>query len=335
MSRVIDVKTGTRLHFGPLASGATQGRCFGGIGIMVAQPAISFRVTEHHQEHFTGCSAATMERIRSIREAWESGHGRAPAVNAGQGTLLTPIPPLSWEFASAPVEHAGFGTGTQLSLAVASVLARFEGAISPTTRELAQRSGRGLRSAIGLHGFTAGGFLVDAGKAGQGALGDLAIRMPIPEEWRVVIIRPRHASPGLSGVRERAAFEALPPMESQLTERLCRLTLMEILPAIQSGDCDSFSAAVSEYGRLIGAYFSPVQGGIFSDPQVREIVQTDPVIGRRLVQSSWGPSVVTFASSASAAAALRQDWESTLNPADWHIEISPPLNHGAMIQEIS
>ena len=170
---------------------------------------------------------------------------------------------------------------------MASVLARFEGDSFPSTRELAQRSGRGLRSAIGLHGLAAGGFLVDAGQTGQGALGDLAIRLPIPEEWRVMIIRPRHTRPGLSGARERAAFEALPPMAPQLTDRLCRLTLMEILPAIQSEDCASFSAAVSEYGRLIGEYFSPVQGGVFSDPQVREVVQKTPSIGHRLVQSSW------------------------------------------------
>ena len=334
MSRVIDVKTGARLHFGPLASGATQGRCFGGIGMMVAQPAISFRVTEHDKEHFVGCSAATQERIHSIRAAWESGKGRSPVPGAGHDTPTRPIPPLSWDFDSAPVEHAGFGTGTQLSMAVASVLARFEGDSFPSTRELAQRSGRGLRSAIGLHGFAAGGFLVDAGQTGQGALGDLAIRLPIPEEWRVMIIRPRHTRPGLSGARERAAFEALPPMAPQLTDRLCRLTLMEILPAIQSEDCASFSAAVSEYGRLIGEYFSPVQGGVFSDPQVREVVQKTPSIGHRLVQSSWGPSVVTFAPSMSAAAALRQEWESNLSPTDWQFEISPPLNHGALIREI-
>ncbi|MFO1005853.1 MAG: hypothetical protein U0929_07840 [Planctomycetaceae bacterium] len=334
MSRVIEVQTGTRLHFGPLASGATHGRCFGGIGMMVAEPAISFRVTAHHEEHFAGCSAATTERIRSIRAAWESGSDRGPAAKSGQGWTSNLIPPLSWEFTSAPADHVGFGTGTQLSLAVASVLARFEGGSLPTTRELAQRSGRGLRSAIGLHGFAAGGFLVDAGKTGQGALGDLAIRLSIPEEWRVIIIRPRHASPGLSGARERAAFEALPPMTSQLTDRLCRLTLMEILPAIQSGDCASFGAAVSEYGRLIGEYFSSVQGGVFSDPRVRDVVQSTPSIGRSLVQSSWGPSVVTFAPSTSAAIALQQEWESTLIPADWQIEVSPPLNHGAVIREI-
>ncbi len=331
MSRVIEVKTGTRLHFGPLASGATQGRCFGGIGMMVAQPAISFRVSEHHEEHFAGCSSATMERIRSIRATWESGSGAAVSSSTGQAAELRSIPPLSWKFDTAPVEHAGFGTGTQLSLAVASVLAQFEGSAPLSSRELAQRSGRGLRSAIGLHGFAAGGFLVDAGKAGQGALGDLAIRLPVPEEWRGVIIRPRNASPGLSGAKERAAFEALPPMTSQLTDRLCRLTLMEILPAIGSGDCAGFGAAVSEYGRLIGEYFSPVQGGVFADPQIRDIVLAHPLIGHGLVQSSWGPSVVTFTPSASAADDLCREWESVLSPAQWQIDISLPLNHGAMI----
>lgn len=332
MPRVIEVKTGTRLHFGPLASGVTQGRCFGGIGMMVAQPAISFRAVESDEERFVNCSAATGERIRRTRSAWEA------TSEAGQGglsrDLISAIPPLCWEFDSAPIEHAGFGTGTQLSLAVASVLAMFQKAAIPSVHQLAQRCDRGLRSAIGLHGFAEGGFLVDAGKVGHEAIGDLAIRLPLPDGWRIVILRPCSASPGLSGASERAAFEALPPMTSQLTDRLCRLTLMEILPATQSGDCAGFSAAVSEYGRLIGEYFSPVQGGVFADPQVREIVQAHPSIGHRLVQSSWGPAVITCTPSACAAEDLCREWESVLSPADWQIDISQPLNQSAMIREL-
>jgi beta-ribofuranosylaminobenzene 5'-phosphate synthase len=324
---VIQVRTGTRLHFGPLASGATAGRCFGGIGMMAAQPAISFRVVESREERCVGCSPATSERLRALRAAWES-----TAASSG-GQHPASIPPLSWEFDAAPVEHAGFGTGTQLSLAVASVFARFEGVPSPSVTELAQRCGRGQRSAIGLHGFAQGGFLVDAGQTGKGTLGDLAIRLPVPEAWRIVILRPRSASPGLSGPKERTAFETLPPMSSQLTDFLCRMTLMEILPAVNSGNCAAFNATVSEYGRRIGEYFSPVQGGVFADPQVREIIQSHPALGQRLVQSSWGPSVVTFAPSESAAVDFCRQWESVLTPSQWLIDVSPPLNRGATISE--
>ena len=196
MSRAIEVRTGARLHFGPLASGATEGRCFGGIGMMVAEPAISFRVMEHEEERYVGCTFETSERIRRLRDTWNAGHNsHEPGLNRGEtGTFKTgPMTeiPLSWEFETAPVEHVGFGTGTQLSLAVVSVLARQDRSANFPLREIAQRRGRGRRSAIGLYGFSEGGFLVDAGQAGQGALGELAVRLPIPEAWRVVILRPR------------------------------------------------------------------------------------------------------------------------------------------------
>ncbi len=71
MPRASEVRTGARLHFGPLASGAEAGRCFGGIGMMVAEPAIAFRVVEYSVERYVGCSPETSERIRRLRAAFE------------------------------------------------------------------------------------------------------------------------------------------------------------------------------------------------------------------------------------------------------------------------
>ncbi len=312
MPRDMEVRTGARLHFGPLASGAESGRCFGGIGMMIDAPAIAFRVVEHEVERYVGCSSETSERIRRLREAHP-----------------TTEPPLSWEFDTAPVEHSGFGTGTQLSLAVASVLAQREGGPRPPLAEIARRCGRGRRSAIGLHGFAHGGFLVDAGQAGQGTLGELAVRVPVPEAWRVVILRPRDFGPGLSGAKELAAFAALKPMAPALTDRLCRLTLMEILPALPAGDCPAFGRAVAEYGRIIGDYFSPVQGGVYAAPQVRELVQHWPALGEKLVQSSWGPAVVMFTASEAEANETLQRLRERIDSTSWIIDVAAPLNQGA------
>ncbi len=335
MPRAFEVRTGARLHFGPLASGAEAGRCFGGIGMMIADPAIAFRVVEHPVERYVGCSVETGERIRRLREA--VGHvSGGPGSGWPRDDRLEAYPtgsPLSWEFDTPPVEHAGFGTGTQLSLAVATVLARREPAPWPTLTEIAQRCGRGRRSAIGLHGFVQGGFLVDAGQAGRGTLGELAVRLPVPDEWRVVILRPRDSAQGLHGAHELAAFEALAPMAPALTDRLCRLTLMEILPALQASDCHAFGAAVAEYGRVIGSYFAPVQGGVFADPRVRELDRQWPDLGQRLVQSSWGPAVVTFAPTELTALNLRQEIMQRRDSDQWHIEVVSPLNEGATIRE--
>ena len=325
MPRAIEVRTGARLHFGPFASGAESGRCFGGIGMMIASPGLSFRAVEHDTERFIGCSAETSERIRKLRESWNS------ALNSSKATDS----PLSWEFDTAPAEHCGFGTGTQLSLAVAAVLALREGDRSPDLSAIARRCGRGRRSAIGLHGFAQGGFLVDAGQAGQGALGELAVRLPVPEAWRIVTLQPRHSGQGLSGACELAAFEALPPMAPALTDRLCRLTLMEILPALQAADCGGFGSAVAEYGRVIGDYFCSVQGGILADPRVRALAQHWPSLGQQLVQSSWGPGVALFAPTQTAAEEWHRDLKTRLPDKEWLITLSPPLNHGATIRAVS
>lgn len=317
MPRAFEVRTGARLHFGPLASGAEAGRCFGGIGMMISDPGIAFRAVETDAERYAGCSPETSERIRRLVESWNVGHS-----------------PLSWEFGTPPVEHAGFGTGTQLSLAVAAVLALRDGGPPLPLSEIAQRCGRGRRSAIGLHGFEQGGFLVDAGQAGQGTLGELAVRVAVPEAWRIIVLRPRDSGPGLSGAKELAAFAALPPMAAALTDRLCRLTLMEVLPALRSGNCLAFGEAIAEYGRAIGEYFSPVQGGVFADPQVRELQRTWPQLGQRLVQSSWGPAVVTCAPTEAAALDLRREIEDRCGSQLWRIEVASPLNEGATIREL-
>lgn len=319
MPRVLEVRTGARLHFGPLASGVETGRRFGGIGMMVAAPAIAFRVVEHDVERFIGCSIETSERIRRLRKAWSSGSEQ--------------VGPLSWEFDTPPVEHAGFGTGTQLSLAVGSVFAKLEAAVWPSVAEIAQRCERGRRSAIGLHGFAQGGFLVDAGQAGQGAMGELAVRLPVPEAWRIVILRPRDSTPGLNGGCELAAFAALPPMAPALTDRLCRLTLMEILPALQSGDCLAFGSSVAEYGRAIGQYFTPVQGDVFANPLVRELDREWPELSRQFVQSSWGPSVVTFAPSQATATTLYREIVERVGLDRWQVDVVSPLNQGAHMRE--
>ena len=310
MPRTISVQTGARLHFGPLASGAETGRRFGGIGMMIDQPGISVTATESDKELVSGGHAATRERLTRILRA------------LGDHTRDLP---MEWQLSSTSPEHAGFGTGTQLSLAVSSILAKRITGTWPRACHLAPQLGRGARSAIGIYGFDQGGFLVDAGQSGPEAIGDLAVRVAVPSEWRILILQRTVPQAGLSGPAELAAFERLPAMSSTLTGRLCRIVLMRVLPALQTGDCEDFTRAVAEYGREVGQYFAPVQSGIFADAGLSQV---SPHLQSRLVQSSWGPTVVTFVSSQAEA----QD-ESTKILRElgggWRCEIARPLNQGA------
>ena len=78
-------------------------------------------------------------------------------------------------------------------------------------------------------------------------------------------LRPRDAA-GISGTDESSGFARLPPMPLATTDRLCRLALTEIVPATIERNYAAASRAIGEFGRLVGEYFAPVQGGVFADP---------------------------------------------------------------------
>lgn len=315
MRRTFEVQTGARLHFGPLASGAVTGRRFGGVGMMITAPGISLRATGSDREQIRGGSAQTEDRILRVRQSL--------------GCDGPSLSPLSWAFEFPPTVHAGFGTGTQLSLAAASILIRQRTGTWPSATEIAPQLGRGARSAIGIHGFESGGFMIDAGQIGDEMIGELAARTSFPSDWRIVVIRRTAPQAGLSGSAELAAFEQLPPMSSSLTDRLCRIVLMGVLPALQTLHFEEFANAIAQYGQEVGQYFAPVQGGIYSDPAVRSLPES---VRARFVQSSWGPTVVTFASGVEAAEESR--WRLLRELGDgWACEIVAPRNEGARRME--
>jgi beta-ribofuranosylaminobenzene 5'-phosphate synthase len=102
---------------------------------------------------------------------------------------------------------------------------------------------------------------------------------------------------GLHGPDEARAFANLPPITQDVTDSLCRLVLLEILPAVLERDLAAFGAALSELQARVGACFAPAQGGIYSTNHARKIVdalQSNGFVG--VGQSSWGPSLYAFSS---------------------------------------
>jgi beta-RFAP synthase len=198
--------------------------------------------------------------------------------------------------------------------------------------ELARRAGRGLRSAVGLYGFEYGGLIVEAGKLSPDEISPLAARVEIPAAWRFVLVRPRGAA-GVSGSDEVAGFARLPPMSEATTDRLCRITLTDLLPAASERDCRRASAAIDELGRLVGEYFAPVQGGVFADERMRRLVKS--LKGRGvdgIGQTSWGPTLFILCSDSAAAQSLADDVHTEPDAADCEITIAAPLNHGAIVE---
>ncbi len=245
------------------------------------------------------------------------------------GNATQPGVPLRLELRQAPPAHSGFGSGTQLGLAVACVVARVAGEEQVPATELARRAGRGKRSAIGVHGFDQGGLLLEAGKRTTDTISPLVARVAIPEEWRFVLIRPQ-GKPGISGTQEVAAFKNLLAMPEATTDRLCNLAVRELIPAAIECDCDRFAVALWEFGTLVGRFFSPVQGGVFAHPQMEALagrLREEGYSG--VAQTSWGPTVSVVCRDEEEADRL-VDWlRKEPTAADCEFLVARGLNHGA------
>lgn len=275
----IRIRTPSRLHFGLLSAGSERSREFGGVGLMIEGPGISLAIRFSDRDLVTGTAPAeTMARasrlVSLIRERLGLESSRAFAV----------------EILDVAPEHHGLGTGTQLSIALASAICRLVGE-SRSREELADMTGRGNRSALGVHGFHAGGFLVDGGKGPRTKLAPAIVRMDFPKHWPILLVRPELPS-GLFGTAEQTAFSNGFSIPRPLTDRLARLVLLDILPSLAENDFLSFGESLFSFNRAVGEIFAPAQGGTYAAYLLADIVRSVrdkglPAVG----QSSWGPTL--------------------------------------------
>lgn len=315
---MIRVHTGSRLHFGILSISAESGRQFGGVGLMVQAPGVRVAVRPAAAWSAEGPLAA---RVLEFAKRFSQGF---PKLTPHHLTVEQCAP-----------EHAGLGTGTQLALAVARALAVAAGTEGLDTVELARLVGRGQRSALGIHGFAQGGFLVEAGKCRADAISPLAVRVAFPEEWRVVLAMPPWGE-GVHGVEESQAFKQLPAQPLERTDALCRLVLLGMLPALAERDVGAFGEALYEFNRLVGEAFAPVQGGTYSCPRLEELVHYLRRQGiRGVAQSSWGPTIAAVVADEERAADLARRLRQHFGLDEGQVCITAAANTGAQVATIA
>lgn len=272
------IATPSRLHFGLLGWGSDTGRQFGGVGLMIEEPGLQIEARPAENWDVVGDLASkaqvTIGRIRELEPSFR---------------------PLNYRILRAPREHVGLGTGTQLALAITRLALESEG--EPTTlARLAQLSGRGLRSGIGLNGFTKGGLIVDGGRSRTepGRFPPLIAHHEFPEDWWILLAIPG-GRPGLHGEVEQKAFDQLKPVPQAITAELCRIVLLELLPAVAYTDLQAFGLALESIQQAVGQCFAGAQGGIYAHPDSTTIVRRLREAGLAGVgQSSWGPTLYGF-----------------------------------------
>ena len=315
MSLVIEVSAPSRLHFGLLSFGHSGTRQFGGAGLMIDQPGLRLRISPHPEFVAVGPLAT---RARAVAEHWT------------RLASLPELPACKVEITSAPGEHQGLGTGTQLALSVVAGIQSFLGGPPLEPLELATLAGRGARSAIGTYGFVQGGFLVERGKLDHERLAPLELRLPVPADWRFVLVQLSDL-PGLSGTDECGAFEDLPPVPAATTEALSAELCDELVPAVAQADFTRFSSSLYRYGHMAGMCFAARQGGPFASRRIAELVALIRSRGEQGVgQSSWGPTIFVAQPNVAAAVEFVDELRPLLNYDDT-LTIAEPNNVGARI----
>ncbi len=321
----------SRLHFGflnPLGEEAAASRCFGSVGVMIAQPDLCLRVEPDSAWSAEGPLA---ERALTFAQRFLSSTCRDQQV--------ADLPPHRLRIERVIPAHSGLGSGSQLGLSVARALASSWG-LSCDVATLSRRVGRGSRSALGTHGFEHGGFLVESGKRSAETLAPLAVRQPFPQEWRWVVVLPPHHAAGLHDRGEMEAFARLAAFRGTAVSRvgrseaLCRLVLLGLLPALIERDIEAFGEALYEFNARVGEAFAPVQGGVYASPRVTEIVEF--VRGqnvRGVGQSSWGPAVFAVVADAENAEHLAVQLRRRFALPDSAVWTTPACNHGATLKE--
>lgn len=314
MPSSVTVITGSRLHFGPLSYGNLTGPRFGGIGVMLDSPGyrVEARRAEADEVIAPQDIADVVGRLFKARRPRPAGPVRI--------AIPRTIP-----------RHHGFGSGTQLALGVSQCLQVFETGKALPAEKLATESGRGRRSAIGIHGFEQGGFLFDGGKQTEESIGRLERRVDFPSNWRFVLITPPGAT-GIRGQQERDAFRELPAMPEDTSQRLRLLAGDVILPAVENGDIETFGAALFEFGATVGDFFAPVQGGRFAHSQAEEIVSACREAGcPGVAQSSWGPTLAAAVEDESVAKTLKEQLQSRAALRDCEVQSTAARNQAAEI----
>lgn len=273
------IQTGRRLHFGlftPIPVPELN-LVFGGIGAMVREPGVIVSGERSEGWNLAGCEIK-----------------RASEILLRLQSQVPELKPVTVDVEYVAPAHQGWGSGTQLALALVDLCHRVNG-ITINLNDASRLTGRGLRSGIGVTGYQQTGFYLDHGKRlnDDAALSSVE-HITMPEDWRIVLVEPAEGE-GLHAAAERRAFGKIPSVAIDKVLQLQSLAL-EMAELLQNNpDFDHFAKHLTRYNALAGELFRDVQGGCYSTPTNAErirIMQAQGAVG--VGQSSWGPGLFAF-----------------------------------------
>lgn len=270
----VSVRTSSRLHFAMLDLRGDLGRKFGSLGVAIDNPSIQLTVEPSDSLFVEGSRTSRAlyfaEKILENYRCEGSVHIK----------IDTDIP-----------EHSGFGSGTQLALAIGMAISKIYD-LGCTEEEISIKLGRSQRSGIGTYAFKHGGFIVDGGhRIGEiKGIPPLLFHSPVPDEWRFIIGLPE-VDTTLSGDKENKAFMKVESPPTSLVAEATHIVLMQMMPAIIEENIEVFGASMTRLDSIFGGYWEKIQGGRYSHPLIKDGVDLLFKAGAHGIgQSSWGPA---------------------------------------------
>ncbi len=290
MTGPITIQTPARLHFGLLDLNGGLGRIDGGIGLALEAP----------RTVISAGRGAAVEVFCPIDRELEGRVGAAArAVCEAYG-----FPGASVRILARAKPHSGLGSASQALVGAGIAICALYGK-KAVASEIAALVGRGGTSGIGVGAIESGGFLLDGGhrfRRGQGSKAgyspsSASVGVPPPPvlarynfpAWDVLIVIP--SGEGASGERERDLFEEACPIAGRDVEKMARILLVQMLPALVEADLPAFGAAMESYQHYGFKRFElKTQGPLIAE--CIEFLRSNG--GAGVGMSSWGPSLYAF-----------------------------------------
>lgn len=290
---MIRIQTGRRLHFGLFSPVPVPelDLVFGGLGMMVDAPGIIVSGQQANEWTVTG---QHQDRVESIL---------TQLIN-----VYPALSPLQIQVESMAPAHQGWGTGTQLALAIAKLCLTISN-LPWSAADIATVIGRGQRSGIGVVGFDEGGLIFDSGKSITPVTSNdlLSVEAKLfPKDWTIVLVEPG-SEKGLHSEEEKRAFCQLPEVDQMVVNQLRELAYEVLAHAAEHEEFNIFARDLTDYNRLAGSFYRSVQHSDYSTPQTEErltIMEQAGALGRG--QSSWGPGLFALFPNSSEAEAFTQ-----------------------------
>jgi beta-ribofuranosylaminobenzene 5'-phosphate synthase len=238
-------------------------------------------------------------------------------------------------------KHLGMGSQTALALSLGHAISElYNRPIG--IEEMAIALGRSDIVALGFNSFQTGGFIVDGGykirEKGR-RIPPCLFRYPIPEDWLFVICIPQRPIPEILKIKEHEEeiLDTLKPMPEQMSDRLSRIMLMQVMPAIMEHDIKTFGKYLTAFNSRLGAGFWEEfqEGNTYCDPVVESginLLLENGAYGAG--QTCWGPTFYGLVDNGETAIKLVEKLESLMEQhGGGDVFYTPGNNHGAVIRK--